>query len=74
DKGPCFHCGKPGHWKRNCLTFLRSIGKDSECGTHICSNLQALMNKRNLEKGEGNLRLADGSIVEAIVVGSVYIL
>ncbi|GAV61331.1 UBN2_2 domain-containing protein, partial [Cephalotus follicularis] len=95
-KGLRFHCGKPGHWKMNCVTFLRSIGKgmpylsyievnmnitdssswilDSGCGTHICSNLQALTNRRNLEKGEGDLRLADGSIVEAIAIGSVYIL
>ncbi|GAV61764.1 zf-CCHC domain-containing protein/UBN2_2 domain-containing protein [Cephalotus follicularis] len=95
-KGPCFHCGKPGHWKRNCVTFLRSIGKgmpyvsyievnmnisdssswilDSGCGTHICSNLQALTDQRNLEKGEGDLRLVDSFVVEVIAIGSVYIL
>ncbi|GAV76986.1 zf-CCHC domain-containing protein/UBN2_2 domain-containing protein [Cephalotus follicularis] len=94
-KGPCFHCGKPGHWKRNYVTFIRSTGKcmpylsyievnmnitdssswifGSGCGTHICSNLQALTDRRNLEKGEGDLRLTDGSIVEAIAIGSVYI-
>ncbi|GAV65901.1 zf-CCHC domain-containing protein/UBN2_2 domain-containing protein, partial [Cephalotus follicularis] len=95
-KGPCFHYGKPGHWKRNCVTFLRSIGKcmpylsyielnmnisnssswilDSRYGTHICSNLQALTDRRNLQKDEGDLRLADGSVVESRAIGSIYIL
>ena len=26
-KGQCFHCGKDGHWKRNCKTFLVKKGK-----------------------------------------------
>ncbi|GAV84722.1 UBN2_2 domain-containing protein [Cephalotus follicularis] len=26
-KGPYLYCRKPGHWKRNCVTFLKSIGK-----------------------------------------------
>ncbi|ESR45811.1 hypothetical protein CICLE_v10003960mg, partial [Citrus x clementina] len=25
DKGKCFHCGKDGHWKRNCKTYLNSL-------------------------------------------------
>ncbi|GAV62053.1 zf-CCHC domain-containing protein/UBN2_2 domain-containing protein, partial [Cephalotus follicularis] len=95
-KGPCFYCGKSGHWKRNCITFIKSIGKrmpyltfikmnmyildssskilDSGCGTHICSNFQALTDRRNLEKGEGDLQPTDGLVVEAITVGSVCIL
>ncbi|GAV72106.1 UBN2_2 domain-containing protein, partial [Cephalotus follicularis] len=95
-EGPCFHYGKPGHWKMNCVTFLKSIGKgmpylsyievnmnisdssswilDGGCGTHICSNLHTLTDRRKLEKGEGDLRLANVSVIEAIAIGSVYIL
>ncbi|KAL9451423.1 hypothetical protein AB3S75_013062 [Citrus x aurantiifolia] len=25
DKGKCFHCGKDGHWKRNCKSYLNSL-------------------------------------------------
>ena len=25
DKGKCFHCGKDGHWKRNCKDYLNSL-------------------------------------------------
>ncbi|KAK9208921.1 hypothetical protein WN944_001282 [Citrus x changshan-huyou] len=25
DKGKCFHCGKDGHWKRNCIAYLSSL-------------------------------------------------
>ena len=27
-KGNCFHCGKPGHWKRNCCHYLASLKND----------------------------------------------
>ena len=23
-KGTCFHCGKEGHWKRNCKAYMES--------------------------------------------------
>ena len=26
-KGTCFHCGKEGHWKRNCTTYMESKKK-----------------------------------------------
>ena len=26
-KGTCFHCGKDGHWKRNCKTYMESMKK-----------------------------------------------
>ncbi|XP_050249143.1 uncharacterized protein LOC126696413 [Quercus robur] len=27
-KGNCFHCGKPGHWKRNYRHYLASLKND----------------------------------------------
>ena len=27
-KGNCFHCGKPGQWKRNCRHYLASLKND----------------------------------------------
>ena len=27
-KGNCFHCGKPGHWKRNYSHYLASLKND----------------------------------------------
>ena len=27
DKGQCFHCGKVGHWKRNCKESLTERAK-----------------------------------------------
>ena len=26
-KGTCFHCGKEGHWKRNCKAYMESKKK-----------------------------------------------
>ncbi|PKI51479.1 hypothetical protein CRG98_028190 [Punica granatum] len=30
DKGTCFHCGKNGHWKRNCQQYLVSLKANKE--------------------------------------------
>ena len=27
-EGNCFHCNKPGHWKRNCLLYLEELKKN----------------------------------------------
>ena len=27
-EGNCFHCNKPGHWKRNCLLYLEELTKN----------------------------------------------
>ncbi|MDF3587710.1 zinc finger domain-containing protein, partial [Enterobacter hormaechei] len=32
-KGKCFHCGKTGHWRRNCKEYLASLKKGSSSGT-----------------------------------------
>ena len=46
---------------------------DTECGSHICTNVQGLMNNRQLNKGELELRVGNGAIVAAFSIGT-YIL
>ena len=29
-KGPCHHCGKMGHWRRNCKSYLESLKEKKE--------------------------------------------
>ena len=34
---------------------------DTDCGSHICVNVQGLKNSRSLDKGEVDLRLGNGA-------------
>ncbi|KAL0434207.1 UNVERIFIED_CONTAM: hypothetical protein Slati_2755000 [Sesamum latifolium] len=44
---------------------------DTDCGAHICNDLQALQRSRKLSKDEMILRLGDGKAVAAEAIGSL---
>ena len=40
-KGTCFHCGKEGHWKRNCKAYLESKKKEA-CDASTSSGIYVI--------------------------------
>ena len=46
---------------------------DTGCGSHICSNVQGLRNRRLLGKSEVDLRVGNGARVAAIEIGNYQI-
>ncbi|KAL0313376.1 UNVERIFIED_CONTAM: Retrovirus-related Pol polyprotein from transposon RE2 [Sesamum radiatum] len=83
----CIHCQGKGHWKRECPQLLSHPGMfvveinmisnsaswvlDTDCGAHICNDLQVLQRSRKLSKDEMILRLGDGKAVAVEAVGSL---
>ncbi|KAL0448222.1 UNVERIFIED_CONTAM: Retrovirus-related Pol polyprotein from transposon TNT 1-94 [Sesamum latifolium] len=83
----CMHCQGKGHWKKECPQLLSNPGMfvvevnmisnsaswvlDTNCGAHICNDLQVLERSRRLSKDEMILRLGDGKAVAAEAVGSL---
>jgi hypothetical protein len=53
----------------NLATFISDWVLDTGSCAHICSNMQALKNKRLLGKGEMQLRIGNGASVAVIAVG-----
>ena len=51
------------------LSISTSWVLDTGCGSHICSNVQGLRNKRTLTEGEVDLRVGNGGRVVALEIG-----
>ncbi|KAH9750809.1 Integrase catalytic domain-containing protein [Citrus sinensis] len=49
DKGKCFHCGKNGHWKRNCKSYLNSLKVKPKENPSEDNDLYVLNMKENNE-------------------------
>ena len=51
------------------LSISTSWVLDTGCGSHICSNVQGLRNRRTLARGEVDLRVGNGAKVAALEIG-----
>ncbi|KAK8977916.1 hypothetical protein V6N11_059546 [Hibiscus sabdariffa] len=65
--GKCFHCEKSGHWKRNCLSILKKSRKLKQ----LEHQSQGLHMRRNLAKGDVDLRVGNGARVVALAWNGV---
>ena len=54
-------------------TVSNSWVLDTGCGAHICTNVQDLKSRRELQKGEVTLRVGNGAMVAALAVGTYHL-
>ncbi|KAH7665793.1 RNA-directed DNA polymerase protein [Dioscorea alata] len=54
---------------KNNFSISTSWVLDTGCGSHICSNVQGLRNRRVLKKGEVDLRVGNAARVAAMEIG-----